>query len=148
MILGRKKPQLDKGKSAAPGERKAFRKRIQLSNDNALEVEGLPPMDLAQLADPEAVGRVVSLPPDLIDRLRAIEAFKPTQNWGLFRSPHLLVRRETVDLIRRIQDAVARKETARVVLTGERGSGKSILSLQALSAGFMNNWVVINIPEG
>ncbi|KAK7747746.1 hypothetical protein SLS62_008890 [Diatrype stigma] len=147
MVLGRKKPQLDKGKSAGPGERKAFRKRIQLSNDNALEVEGSPLMDLAQLSDPEAVGRVASLPPDLIDRLRAIEAFKPTQNWGLFRSPHLLIRRETVELIRRIQDAVARKETARVVLTGERGSGKSILSLQALSAGFMNNWIVINIPE-
>ncbi|RYP41663.1 hypothetical protein DL767_000868 [Monosporascus sp. MG133] len=149
LVLGKKKKrQQTRDRPVAPGERKAFRKRIQLSNDNALEVEGLPELSPHNIADPDAVGQVVGLPGTLVDQLRASEAFKPTQNWGLFRSPHMLIRRETVDLVKRLEEAVEKKETARVVITGDRGSGKSILGLQALAAGFMNKWVVINIPEG
>ena len=147
MVLGKKRPP-PPGRPIAPGERKAFRKRIQLSNDNALVVEGLPKLDAENIADPDAVGSVVGLSDDLVDRLRAVEAFKPTQNWGLFRSPHMLIRGETVELTSRLNAAGKEKKTERIVITGEKGSGKSIVALQAQCNGFLNNWVVINIPEG
>lgn len=149
LVLGKKKKRPENtGKPIAPGERKAFRKRILLSNDNALEVSGLPELSAENIVDPSAVGNMVGIPDHMIDQLRVIEAFKPTQNWGLFRSPHMLIRRETVDFIKHITDKVGKKETVRAVLTGERGSGKSMLGLQALSAGLLNRYVVINIPEG
>jgi len=136
------------GKPPAPGERKAFRKRIQLSNDNALEVSGLDVMTPEIVVDPESVGKVVGIPGELIDQLRACEAFKSSQNWNLFRAPHTLLRKETVELAKRMTDAIAKKETLRIVVTGDRGSGKSILGLQALATGFLSQWVVVNIPEG
>ncbi|KAK9771504.1 putative Mitochondrial ribosomal death-associated protein 3-domain-containing protein [Seiridium cardinale] len=148
LVLGKKKKKPDSGKPVPPGERKAFRKRILLSNDNALEVAGLPPLSAENIVDPNAIGTMVGLPDRLIDQLRTSEAFKPTQNWGLFRKPHMLIRKETVDFLKNITDKVNKKETARVVITGEKGSGKSMLGLQSLSAGFLNKYVVINIPEG
>ncbi|CAJ2501235.1 Uu.00g040880.m01.CDS01 [Anthostomella pinea] len=147
LILGKKKRQGDKHKTPGPGERKAFRKRIQLSNDNALVVPGLAELTAQNVVDPGAVGQVVGIPVDVVDQLRTCEAFKSTQNWGLFRSPHMLIRKETVDMAQQLTDAVAKKETLRMVVTGDRGSGKSILGLQALATGFLNKWVVINIPE-
>ncbi|KAH6648621.1 mitochondrial ribosomal death-associated protein 3-domain-containing protein [Truncatella angustata] len=148
LVLGKKKKRPDQGKPVGPGERKAFRKRIQLSNDNALEVPGLEQLNAQDLVDPSAVGTMVGLPDQLIDQLRATEAFKPTQNWGLFRSPHMLIRQETVHLLKDITEKISQKQTVRTVITGEKTSGKSILALQALCAGFLNKYVVINIPEG
>jgi small subunit ribosomal protein S29 len=150
LVLNKKKRKdtVKSGKAVAPGERKAFRKRIQLSNDNALEVPGLPQLTAENIVDPSAVGSMVGLPDQLIDKLRIVEAFKPTQNWSLFRSPHMLIREETVGFLKNLTDKVSKKEAFRAVVTGERGSGKSILGLQTLSAGFLNKYVVINIPEG
>ncbi|KAI0102856.1 mitochondrial ribosomal death-associated protein 3-domain-containing protein [Nemania sp. FL0031] len=148
LVLGKKKKVQDKTKPPLPGERKAFRKRIQLSNDNALEVPGLDVLSPENAVDPESIGKIVGIPAEVVDQLRACEAFKSSQNWSLFRSPHMLVRKETVDLASQMTSAIANKETLRLVVTGSRGSGKSILGLQALATGFMNNWVVINIPEG
>ncbi|KAI1143226.1 mitochondrial ribosomal protein [Hypoxylon sp. FL0543] len=147
LVLGKKKRQPDKTKPPASGERKAFRKRIQLSNDNALEVPGLDKLTAENVVDSSSIGQILGLPPTLVDQLRASEAFKPTQNWGLFRSPHTLIRPETVDLAKQLADAIGKKETLRLVITGDRTSGKSILDLQALATGFLNNWVVIHIPE-
>ncbi|KAI1207998.1 mitochondrial ribosomal protein [Annulohypoxylon truncatum] len=148
LTLNRKKRrQPDKVKPPATGERKAFRKRIQLTNDNALEVKGLGELTAENIVDRGSVGKVVGLPVELIDQLRATEAFKPTQNWGLFRSPHMLLRKETVDLARQLTTTIENKETLRLVITGDRASGKSMLGLQALATGFMNKWIVINIPE-
>ncbi|KXJ96030.1 mitochondrial ribosomal death-associated protein 3-domain-containing protein [Microdochium bolleyi] len=148
LTLGKKKKKpTEKSRPVAAGERKAFRKRIQLSNDNALEVPGLPELSKEVISDPQSVGKVVRLPGDLVDQLRTIEAFKPTQNWSLFRSPHMLIRKETAEIVKQITDAVEKKEALRTVITGERGSGKSILDLQILSAGLLNNYCVIHIPE-
>ncbi|KAI1759047.1 mitochondrial ribosomal protein [Hypoxylon sp. FL1150] len=147
VLRKKKKKQTVKSKPPAPGERKAFRKRIQLSNDNALQVSGLSELTAENIVDSASVGQVVGLPPALIDQLRATEAFKPTQTWGLFRSPHMLIRQETVDMAKQLTESISRKETLRMVVTGDRASGKSIIGLQALATGFMNDWVVINIPE-
>ncbi|KAI1652908.1 mitochondrial ribosomal protein [Daldinia decipiens] len=148
LILGKKKRPADKGKPPVSGERKAFRKRIQLSNNNALAVTGLGELTAENVVDSSSVGQVFSLPEVVLDQLRASEAFKPTQTWGLFRSPHTLIRKETVDLAKQLTDAVDKKETLRLVITGDRASGKSVLGLQGLATGFLNKWVVINIPEG
>ncbi|TID04744.1 hypothetical protein CH35J_002950 [Colletotrichum higginsianum] len=88
----RKKRDTARVKKPAPGERKAFRKRITLSNNNALAVEGLQDVGRETLAVAENKGSVVALPDQLVDQLRTLEAFKTTQNWGLFRRPHMLVR--------------------------------------------------------
>lgn len=148
LTLGRNKRTPDKTKPPLPGERKAFRKRIQLSNDNALEVPGLDVLSPGNVVNPESVGKIVGLTVGVVDQLRACEAFKSSQNWSLFRSPHTLVRKETVDLANQMTNAIQNKETLRLVVTGGRGSGKSMIGLQALATGFLNNWVVINIPEG
>ncbi|KAI1368747.1 mitochondrial ribosomal death-associated protein 3-domain-containing protein [Xylaria arbuscula] len=149
LTLGRKKKKNTiQGKPPLPGERKAFRKRIQLSNDNALAVPGLDVLTPENAVDPASVGKVFGIPAEYIDHLRVLEGFKSSQNWNLFRSPHMLVRKETVDLAKQMTDAIGKKETLRLVVTGNRGSGKSIVGLQALTTGLMNKWVVINIPEG
>lgn len=143
----RKKVVKPPAKSPLPGERKAFRKRIQLSNNNALPVEGLEPLTGRSLTEETSVATICALPDTLVDQLRAVEAFKPTQNWGLFHAPHVLIRAETVELGRRMQQAADKKETLRLVINGDKISGKSTLLLQALSKAFLDNWVVFHIPE-
>jgi small subunit ribosomal protein S29 len=137
-----------KSKKPDPGVRKAFRKRIQLSNINALAVDGLEDVGPATMAQGESKSRMAGLPDRLVDQLRALEAFKSTQYWGLFRRPHMLVRAETVELMKKLEGAAGDKQTLRLVLSGGKVSGKSIMLLQAMSYGLLNKWVVINIPEG
>ncbi|KAK1754857.1 mitochondrial ribosomal death-associated protein 3-domain-containing protein [Echria macrotheca] len=148
MQLGKfKKNAVRQGKSPLPGERKAYRKRIQLSNSNALPVPGLEDVRPADMVDENKIGRVMSIPGLVLDQLRDVEAFKPTQYWGMFRTPSTLLRAETVDLARRMQNAADKKDMLRLVISGERLTGKSLLLLQSLTYAFMNDWVVIHIPE-
>ncbi|KAL3417952.1 hypothetical protein PVAG01_10962 [Phlyctema vagabunda] len=135
------------GRPPMPGERKALRKRIVLSNTNALEVPDLVDLNAENLVDPQLVGKVVGLPGPVIDQLRAADAFKITQGWSLFRRPAMLIREESVRVVGLMDQAAAKKETYRVVLDGNRGTGKSMLVLQAMTAAFIKGWVVVNIPE-
>ncbi|KAG6027177.1 hypothetical protein E4U41_001036 [Claviceps citrina] len=130
------------------GERRAFRKRIQLSNNSALPVEGFEDLGPAGLADPASAGRMVAIPGHVVDQLRALEAFKTTQTWGLFRRPHFLVRGQTVELVGMMVASVDKKEALKCVLTGSKLSGKSLVLLQAMTYGLMNEWVVLHVPEG
>ena len=84
----------------------------------------------------------------LQDQLRAIEAFKPTQSWKLFHQPSVLVRPETVEVVKKIHEGVEKKDPLRLVISGDRLAGKSMLLLQAMADGLLNDWIVINIPEG
>jgi small subunit ribosomal protein S29 len=131
-----------------PGERKALRKRIVLSNTNALEVPMAGLDRQLSLTLENHVGSVVGLNGNTVDGLRAVEAFKTTQGWGLFRRPGVLVRRETSELAGRMLDASLEKKTIRMVVDGAKGSGKSMLLLQAMAVGFVREWIVLNIPEG
>ncbi|GAO13959.1 uncharacterized protein UV8b_01969 [Ustilaginoidea virens] len=135
-------------KKPGPGERKAFRKRIQLSNNNALPVQGLEDMGPDTLARPESRGSMVAVPDRVVDQLRALEAFKTTQTWSLFRRPHFLVRDETVRLVGRMQASLDAKDSLKCVLTGSKLSGKSLVMLQAMAHALINGWVVVHIPEG
>lgn len=144
----KKNKDIVRPKAPLPGERKAWRKRIVLSNNNAVPVHGAPRLDADNMVAPESAGRVFKVPEDTIDQLRASEAFKSSQTWGLFHSPHVLVRPETVHMCARMKEESEKGQTLRMVISGEKAAGKSLVLLQAMSNAFLNGWVVINIPEG
>ncbi|KAL1614035.1 hypothetical protein SLS54_010105 [Diplodia seriata] len=156
------------GKRPAPAELKAMRKRIVLSNTNALEVPGLPDLQAEDVGDAAIQGKIVGIPMDpVVDQLRAVDAFKPNQGWGLFRRPAMLARRETIELGRLISTVEAASGATvsdlpstdvdhaeaspapaiRKIVHGERASGKTTLLLQAMSMAFLKGWVVINFPD-
>ncbi|KAF2266402.1 hypothetical protein CC78DRAFT_567026 [Lojkania enalia] len=148
LILKKKKaPAKAAGRPPAPGDRKAMRKRIVLSNNNALEVAGLQDLKETDALSGISEGQVKGLPEDVVDALRAMEAFKTNQGWKLFRRPATLIRKETTELAGLLKQAEEEKKTVRRVFIGDRMSGKSTLLLQSLSMGFLRNWVVINLPE-
>ncbi|KAF1996099.1 hypothetical protein P154DRAFT_444116 [Amniculicola lignicola CBS 123094] len=138
-------------KKPAPGERKAARKRIVLSNNNALEVETLTDMDKSTALANKHEGQVKGIPDAVVDALRAVEAFKRSQGWSMFRRPATLIRKETTQLAELMSQAEGGEEgkpkTVRRILTGERLNGKSTLLLQGLTMAFLRQWVVINIPD-
>lgn len=145
------KPKESRPKKTAIGERLALRKRIVLSNNNAIAVEDVPEFGVESLGDEQLHGQMVNLTVSMVSQLRAVDAFKRTQNWGLFRNPAMLVRRETVEygqLFKEMSGEQESRRTIRRVLIGERGSGKSIILLQAMTMAFLKGWVVINLPEG
>lgn len=144
----KKKQNIVPVKKPGPGERKAFRKRIQLSNNSALPVTGIESLEAATMARAESGGKMFAVPDQVVDQLRALEAFKTTQTWNLFRKPHVLVRKETVELMSKLEASVEKKEAFKCVLTGSALSGKSLTLLQAMSYALLNEWVVIHIPEG
>ncbi|MCJ1400335.1 37S ribosomal protein S23 mitochondrial [Xylographa trunciseda] len=146
----KKRAMESKGRPPAPGERQALRKRIVLSNTNALEVPDMQDLTAESVANTKLQGQVVGLPGPLVDQLRAIEAFKSSQGWGLFRRPGMLVREETVSHGKLVQSMSDPQDTRtiRKIYVGERGSGKSTMLLQAMTMAFLQNWVVINFPEG
>ncbi|CAG8950449.1 hypothetical protein HYFRA_00006945 [Hymenoscyphus fraxineus] len=154
-----KKPRpKESRKPPATGERKALRKRIVLSNTNALEVAGMEDLSPEMVdaiakataegeAGSELVGKVVGLPGATVDSLRAIEAFKRTQGWGLFRRPGTLIRKETVALTKALLAAQKEKSTLTLMLDGARGTGKSMMLLQAQASAFAKSWIVLHIPQ-
>ncbi|KAK3697202.1 hypothetical protein LTR37_017603 [Vermiconidia calcicola] len=140
----------------APGERKALRKRIVLSNTNAIEIEGLQDLTGDKLARHEADtvalaqyrGQVLGLTNETVDALRALEAFKATQGWSLFRRPASLVRAETAELANDLANAEEEsKEVVRKVVYGPKRGGKSVLLLQAQAMAFVKGWLVFHFPE-
>ncbi|RMZ82998.1 hypothetical protein DV737_g1748, partial [Chaetothyriales sp. CBS 132003] len=135
----------------AVGERKAARTRIVLSNTNALPVRDLENMSVANLADEARVGSLLGLDDELLEQLRDAKLFKRGQNWSLFHRPATLVRRETVELGRVVQQineaADSARPVARQLITGARQSGKSVLLLQAASMAYTSKWVVVDVPD-
>jgi len=146
----KKKAPVAKGRPPAVGERKAIRKRIVLSNTNALEVPDMQELGAETMFDMRLRGQVVGIPGHVVDQLRAVEAFKVTQGWSMFRRPGVLMRRESVEMGKLMERLSSEYlgSTERRVLTGERGNGKSMLLLQAMAMAFVKGWVVISIPEG
>ena len=144
----KKRQVVDRSKRPAIGERKALRKRVVLSNTNALPVQGMEEFRQEIVTDPASVGKVVGIPDDLVDRLRAVQAFKPSQGWSLFSRPAMVMRPETVELGGIMQNTFKEKKVTRRVLVGERMTGKTVMLLQAMAMAMMRRWVVINIPDG
>nr|POE51729.1 37s ribosomal protein s23, mitochondrial [Quercus suber] len=148
LVIKKKKKPLATARPPAVGERKALRKRIVLSNTNALEVPGMQnftPEIIRGIGEHE--GRMVGLSDAAVDMLRAVEAFKPTQGWNLFRRPATLIRKETTDLAQAMLTAQAEKSHVGKVVIGERGCGKSVLVLQGLAMAHTRGWVVVHLPD-
>lgn len=145
-----KRQKVDRSKKPEIGERRALRKRIVLSNTNALEVEGLKDINAQSMTDQSLTGQVLGIPGPVVSQLRAVEAFKVKQAWPLFSRPAMLMRKDTLDMATEIENISlgVRDEAIRRVFVGERGSGKTIMLLQAMTMAFLKGWVVINIPEG
>ncbi len=138
-------------KKPAVGERMALRKRIVLSNNNAIAVDGMLEFGVESIGDAQLHGQVVGLSISTVDQLRAVEAFKRTQSWGLFRKPAMLERRETIEYGKLFEEMSVEQTPRRYIrriIVGERGSGKSMMLLQAMTMAFLKGWVVINLPEG
>lgn len=155
--LAKKTPKTTTSRPPSPGERKAIRKRIVLSNTNALEVKGLEDLTSDKLLRQSEgsttldgfQGRVLGLNNETVDALRALEAFKPRQGWNLFRRPASLVRNETAELANDMANAQGNNDTVvRKVIFGEKRSGKSVLLLQAQAMALLKDWIVIHFPEG
>ncbi|TGO83698.1 hypothetical protein BPOR_0605g00030 [Botrytis porri] len=144
--IKKKPPPVRTGKPPAEGERKALRKRIVLSNTNALEVE-LEDLGMSNVSSEGLAGKVVGLSGSTVDSLRASEAFKITQGWNLFRRPAVLVREESVICAKVLEEAGAEKKTERLVVDGGRVSGKSLMLLQAMASAFVKGWIVLNIAD-
>ena len=136
------------GKPPAPGERKAMRKMIVLSNTNALAVPSLQEMTAENISDPSYRSVVLSLPDKIVSRVRAAECFKTYQKWRLFRRPSIVLRSADVRLAQMMDDAKISKRVVRQVLVGGRGSGKSLYLLQAVASAMLKDWIVITFPEG
>jgi small subunit ribosomal protein S29 len=107
------------------------------------------------MMDEGRIGQVLGLQGALLDQLRDAKAFKPTQNWNLFRRPATLIRKETVAIGRSIQEVNNSLGaeglgalTVQQIIAGKRSTGKSLLLLQAMSMAYMNNWIVLSVPEG
>lgn len=135
---------------AQPGDRKAMRKRIVLSNTNALVVPGLRDLNVDNMADGASQGSVLAIPGPMLDPLRAVEAFKPTQRWSMFRRPATVWRSETIRMASMLQsvDSREKKRSIRKIIVGARGCGKTVLLLQAMAMAFLRGWIVINLPDG
>lgn len=143
--LKKKGPREKAAKPPDIGERKALRKRIVLSNTNALPVKTLQPFSAEEIAA-KSVPEVMALPVEVIDQLRAVEAFKPKQGWSFFQTPAVLVREHVRNLAKEMSEDG--KKTVRKVVVGEKSAGKSVYLLQAMTMAFQRGWVVINFPEG
>lgn len=141
---------LNKGKPPGPGERKALRKRIVVSNTNAIEVHSMQDLSAETMIDMRLRGQMLGIPGPVVDQLRAVEAFKVSQGWGLFRRPGTLIRKETLEYGKLFdsRNSSSTDQTTRRILVGEKGSGKSMLLLQATSMAFLKEWIVISIPNG
>jgi small subunit ribosomal protein S29 len=140
----------NKGKEKAvkvTPELKAQRKRIILSNTNALTVP-IEDLSLTNMADGQSRGQILGIPVTLIDQLRALDAFKITQKWGVFRKPATIMRKQTVEIGRLIDRQARERKTVRRFLTGDRGTGKSVVLLQAMAMALLKGWIVISVPDG
>lgn len=151
----KKKKTVERARPPAVGERKAQRKRIVLSNPNALEVEGMQDLSAETMIDGRLRGSVLGLPIPMLDQLRAVQAFKPKQGWSIFRRPGTVLRRDTIEMGQLItsiagegEEPADKGKVVKRVVTGLKGSGKTVHLLQAMAMGFLKKWVVITIPDG
>ncbi|RDW94019.1 mitochondrial 37S ribosomal protein mS29 [Aspergillus mulundensis] len=144
------RPQ-EKSRPPPPGERKALRKRIVLSNPNALEVEGMQELNGETMVDSRLRGSVLALPVPMIDQLRAVQAFKTSQGWSIFRRPGTVSRRETLEMGRLFDqisnESAGDRSSLKRIITGQRKAGKSVHLLQAMAMGFTKEWIVVSVPD-
>jgi small subunit ribosomal protein S29 len=153
LVISRKAPAVIQN-PPHPGERKAFKNRIILSNTNAVEAPGLHTLSAENIANESTLGKVMAIPGPVVDSLRVLGAFKRSQGWSNYRRPACLMTAKSWELGRKIADITRNNlenehpaSSMRRVIHGPRKSGKSVLVLQAMTMAILNQWVVFNIPQ-
>lgn len=136
-----------KGRPPAEGERKAQRKRVILTNSNALEIQDMQDLSAKNMNNKSMQGQVLGFSTEVVDSMRAIDGFKPSQGWSMFRRPATLITSHTQKIAEQLQSIEQEKSTIRQVLAGEKGSGKSVLNLQTMAMASLKGWIVVHIPE-
>lgn len=148
----KKRRQQERPRPPPVGERQALRRRIVLSNPNALEVSGMKDLSPETMSDASLRGSVLGLPMAMLDQLRAAGAFKPKQGWGIFRRPGTVMRHDALEMGRVIEsitsDGSNKGKAFKKIVDGVRGSGKTVFLAQAMTMAFLKKWVVITVPEG
>lgn len=88
----------------------------------------------------------------MLDQLRASGAFKPKQGWAIFRRPGTVMRSETLEMGKMIEGITSEGENKgkafKNIISGVKGSGKTVHLLQAMTMAFAKKWVVFTVPEG
>ncbi|WWC57585.1 mitochondrial 37S ribosomal protein mS29 [Kwoniella dejecticola CBS 10117] len=95
------------------------------------------------------VGKPTTFPKATFDKLRAFSLSKKVeQELSSNGGPASVIRQSTIDLARQL-DANKGKSSkdSRYVLTGERGSGKSMLLLQTVAYAMESGWIVLFNPK-
>ncbi|WVR03081.1 hypothetical protein IAU60_000070 [Kwoniella sp. DSM 27419] len=94
------------------------------------------------------VGKAATFSPATFDKLRSGLSKKVEKELSAAGGPASVVRQVTVDLAKKLDAAKSgSSKDARYVLTGERGSGKSMLLLQSVAYAIESNWIVLYQPK-
>ncbi|KAG0244048.1 37S ribosomal protein S23 mitochondrial [Actinomortierella wolfii] len=104
---------------------------------------------LPSSASTENIGKVLGFPTNVQPSLNLVSF--PTllkEQFALIKPPALAVREPTVSLLDKLDNVMKKpSQENRIVLTGEAGSGKSALLMQAVSHCLTAGWVVIYVPN-
>ena len=127
-----------------------MRKRVVLSNTNALEIKGMEDLNTKNIGRESSRCKVFGLSESVVDSLRALSAFQPAQGWNMFRKPSVLWREQSIRIAQIMADLEKGEgsKARRMILTGDKGSGKSVMLLQAMGVAFLKGWIVVSIPDG
>ncbi|RMJ26173.1 Ribosomal protein [Aspergillus sp. HF37] len=132
-------------------EQRAMAKRIVLSNPNALEVEGMKDLSPETMGDESLRGSILGLPTPMLDQLRAAGAFKPKQGWGIFRRPGTVMRHDALEMGKMMDgvtgDGANKGKAFKKIVTGAKGTGKTVHLAQAMTMALLKGWVVFTVPE-
>ncbi|KAI8582119.1 hypothetical protein K450DRAFT_229100 [Umbelopsis ramanniana AG] len=125
--------------SAAGKNNELFYKSAPIINMN----EFLP-----ELITDDALNKVFALPEDVTTSLEVFKYPKFLEKeFNLLNKASLVARQSSLDLVNKIDNATsASSESTRIILTGELGSGRSAVLLQAVSFALSRKWLVIYIP--
>ncbi|KAF8472788.1 mitochondrial ribosomal death-associated protein 3-domain-containing protein [Kalaharituber pfeilii] len=97
----KRKRVVQTSRPAEHGLRRAQRKNLVLSNNNAINVP-LATFKAQTAVTTHDVGRVFSFEGQMVDTLKTLEGFQRKQGWEFFRTPSTLVREESIEIGRLI----------------------------------------------
>ncbi|TYJ57428.1 hypothetical protein B9479_001744 [Cryptococcus floricola] len=97
----------------------------------------------------DTVGKATTLSKQSFDKLKAIGLpTKIDKELSSAGGPASVVREATLDVVKRVESAKnGSSKDSRFILTGEKGSGKSILLLQSVVYALETDWIVLYQPR-
>lgn len=113
------------------------------------------PADLSDLVQfyPESVlplnvGKPSVFPRNTYDQLKTFGLPRRVDKELSGLSPSSVIRQATLDIVRTLEGAKTKdSKDARYILSGQKGSGKSMLLLQAVSHAIESSWIVLYDPS-